>query len=66
MVTKFKLLGLSCLACQKVTQNRMGKIAGVTDVKVDLKTGMAEITAGRLITKEEVGKVLEGTTYQVA
>lgn len=65
MLTKLKLSGLTCPACQKLTQNRIRKIPGVTEVKVDLGSGEAEITADRTINNEEVAAALQGTPYQV-
>ncbi|MDO8515012.1 MAG: heavy metal-associated domain-containing protein [bacterium] len=65
MLTKIKLSGLTCPACQKLTQNRIGKIAGVSDVKVDLNSGEVQINADREITKEEVAAALQGTAYQI-
>ncbi|OGG05796.1 hypothetical protein A2872_03190 [Candidatus Gottesmanbacteria bacterium RIFCSPHIGHO2_01_FULL_42_12] len=65
MTTIIKLSNLTCPACQKVTQNRIGKISGVTEVKVDLVSGKAEINAGRVINNEEVTAALQGTPYQI-
>lgn len=65
MLTKFKLSGLTCPACQKVTQNLIGSIAGVKKVAVSLDTQVAEIEAEREITKDEVKEVLKDTHYRV-
>ncbi|MEK7127592.1 MAG: heavy metal-associated domain-containing protein [Patescibacteria group bacterium] len=65
MLTNIKLSGLTCPACQKLTQNRIGKIFGVTEVKVNLESGSAEIIADRIINNEEVAAALQGTPYQV-
>ncbi len=65
MLTSIKLSGLTCPACQKVTQNRISKISGVSGVKVDLGSQEAEINADRKITKEEVKAVLLGTPYEI-
>ncbi len=65
MITKTKLSGLTCSACQKVTQNRIGKITGVTEVKVDLGSGETEINADHAVTKEEIIEALKGTPYQI-
>ncbi len=65
MITTIKLNGLTCQACQKVTQNRIGKITGVNSVKVDLNSGLTEINANKEITREEVVKALEGTPYTI-
>ncbi len=64
MLTKIKLSGLTCPACQKLTQNRIGKIARVTEVKVDLESGEVEINADKIITREEINEVLSGTPYE--
>ena len=65
MITKSKLSGLTCPACKKVTENRIGKIAGVVEVKVDLGSGETEINADHSVTKEEIIEVLKGTPYQI-
>jgi len=65
MITKIKLSGLTCQACRKVTQNLIGKIHGVTQVKVDLESGQVEINGDRMINKEEVIQALQGTHYKV-
>lgn len=65
MITKIKLSGLTCPACQKVTQNLIGAISGVTNVSVDLGTGTTKIEATREISKEEVKEILKETHYKV-
>ncbi len=63
MITKVKLSGLHCQACQKLTSRMIGKINGVSVVEVDLDKSMAVVNADRLITLEEIKKSLEGTNY---
>lgn len=65
MITNIKLSGLTCPACKKLTEKRIGQILGVEKVDVNLNDGQATITADREITKEEINKVLEGTQYFV-
>ena len=65
MITKAKLSGLHCQACQKLTRLMLGKISGVTSVDVDLDKSEAVINAGREITLEELKKALVATNYQV-
>ena len=61
-----KLSGLTCLACKKVTEKRIGGISGVNKVEVSLDTGIATIAADREITKLEINQVFKDTPYQVA
>lgn len=65
MITKVKISGLTCPACKKVTEGRIGKIQDVMEVKVDLGSGEAEIDANRAISKNEITEALQGTHYQV-
>jgi len=63
--TKFQLSGLTCGACEKVISKRLQTIAGVEQVGVSSQSGIASVTASRIISKDEVIKVLEGTHYKV-
>lgn len=65
ITTTIKLSGLTCSACQKVTQKRISQIEGVHDVQVNLEASTAVITADRAIQSDEVIKALEGTHYHV-
>jgi hypothetical protein len=60
----FILKGLTCPACKKLTEKRIGTIADVTSVIVDLSSGQAEIISSRPIAIGEVNTVLRGTPYQ--
>jgi Cu+-exporting ATPase len=63
---KFKINGMHCPACKKLTEKRFSTIAGVTAVNVNLETGMAEIKANNTITKTQLDEVLSDTGYSVA
>jgi len=58
----FNFTGLTCDACARLIQKRLGKIEGVQDVSVDA-SGAATFSAPREISKEEVKKALAGTPY---
>jgi len=60
-----KLSGLTCPACKKVTEKRIGGLSGVSKIEVSLDSGIAEIEADREITKLEINQVLKDTPYQV-
>lgn len=61
----FKLKGLTCEACQKLTSRRIQRIPGVHAVTVDLASGIASLTADRNIARTEIQSSLEGTHYTV-
>lgn len=65
ITTTFKLSGLHCESCKKITEKRVKKIVGVSKVEANLETGELTITANRDIIYQEVIQVLEGTDYQV-
>jgi len=60
-----KLSGLTCPACKKVTEKRIGGLNGVSKVEVTLNSGIATIDADREITILEIKEVLKDTPYQV-
>ncbi|MCL5438890.1 MAG: heavy-metal-associated domain-containing protein [Patescibacteria group bacterium] len=61
----FKILGLSCDACKKLSEKRISSISGVESVKVDLGSGKTTVTAKREINLDELKKALEGTAYKI-
>jgi len=60
-----KLSGLTCPACKKVTEKKIGGLGGVSKVEVTVDSGVAVIDADRAITLLEMKEVLKGTPYQV-
>lgn len=60
-----KLSGLTCPACKKVTEKRLGGIEGVTKVEVAIDSGIAAIDANKEITILEIKEALKDTPYQV-
>jgi Cu+-exporting ATPase len=64
-ITKVKISGMTCHACQRVIENKVGKLQGVEKVKVFLNNGDAEITSDRDLSLEEVKQALIGTHYEV-
>lgn len=63
MEQTFKITGLHCEACTKLTAKRIKGIPGVTDAVVDLKSGKAEITADRELGIGELKTALTGSEY---
>lgn len=60
-----KLVGLTCPACKKVTEKRIGGIAGVDKVEVNVALGIAMIDSEKEISVATIQNVLQDTPYQV-
>ncbi len=60
----FKLEGLNCEACVKLSTNRFKKVPGVTEVSINLATGDTHVL-GDNFTLNDLKKSLEGTTYKI-
>ncbi len=64
-LTRVKISGLTCHACQKLVEKFLKRIEGVEHVHVDIQTGKTEVLADRIITHAEIEHALENTAYQV-
>lgn len=60
----FKLAGLTCSACKKVSEKRLGNIGGVNSVDVSLSTNLATIDVDRVLAVAEINEVLKDTPYR--
>ena len=49
MKSKFHISGMTCLNCQKTVSDKIKSYGGVLGVKVDLKSGIAEIDSNNLL-----------------
>lgn len=68
MISKnITLTGLTCGACAKVSEMKIGKIEGVEEVHITQTggEGKGSIWANREISLEEVQKALVDTHYQI-
>jgi len=59
----YKLLGLNCDACVKISTMKLKNVPGVHDVKIDSTSGKTEICAERHIELEELNESLRGTDF---
>lgn len=59
----FKITGLHCAACTKLTAKRLKGIPGVDDAIVHLENGKAEVHASREVSLNEVQTALTGSEY---
>ncbi|MDP2838319.1 MAG: heavy metal-associated domain-containing protein [Candidatus Moranbacteria bacterium] len=60
----FRITGMHCTACQKVSKLKLGTIEGVGEVTV-LQDGAATIMASRKLSLTEVQAALQGTEYKI-
>lgn len=58
------LTGLTCPACKKITEKRIGGLDGVTKVETTIDTGSVTIIASREISAQEINNVLKDTPYK--
>lgn len=65
LTQKIKIQGLTCEACVKLSTFKLKKIAGVTEAKIDFKTGLTEILADRVIDFIEITQAFANTNYSV-
>lgn len=61
---KFRLQGLHCEACVKLSTIRLKNISGVQEVKINLESGETTIVANRKLDFAEIEKVFLGTDYK--
>jgi copper chaperone CopZ len=59
----FKITGLHCEACTKLTAKRLKGIPGVDEALVHLENGKAEVWASREVSLGEVQTAFTGSEY---
>lgn len=64
MTQTFKISGMHCEACTKLTAKRIKTLPGVEYVMVDLEGGKADILASREVGLHEVKMALAGSEYK--
>ena len=62
----FRLSGLTCTACKKISEKRISAIPGVSAVEVDFNTGETVVRSIQPISHLDIESALEGTPYQVS
>lgn len=65
MQTTIKLSGLTCPACKKLIEKRLGTISGIDRVDVRVDLGEAVIDSDQVIQLSEIKEVLKDTPYQI-
>lgn len=58
--------GMTCGHCVSSVQEEVGKVAGVTDVTVDLASGLLTVNSDAPIDKVEIAAAVEEAGYDMA
>jgi copper chaperone len=65
-VAEYKIEGMSCGHCVSAVTAEVGAIDGVTDVKVDLSSGMVTVIATAPVDDKAVREAVDEAGYEVA
>lgn len=62
---KFKLSGLTCEACVKLVTSRFKKVPGVQEVKINLKSGEANVSSSADLDFGVLEESLKGSEFSI-
>jgi copper chaperone len=61
----YTLTGMTCSHCVSAVSAEVGRLSGVTDVRVDLATGAVTVTSERPTDDEAVTAAVDEAGYEV-
>lgn len=62
----YTVTGMTCAHCVGAVREEVGRIPGVTDVAVDLASGLVTITSERPVDDEDVRAMVDEAGYELA
>jgi copper chaperone CopZ len=62
----YTVTGMTCAHCVGAVREEVGRIPGVTDVAVDLASGLVTITSERSVDTEDVRAMVDEAGYELA
>jgi copper chaperone CopZ len=62
---EYTVTGMTCGHCVSSVKTEVGKIAGVTNVEVNLASGLVTVTSGTGVDDAAVGAAVEEAGYRV-
>ncbi|AXB41597.1 heavy-metal-associated domain-containing protein [Amycolatopsis albispora] len=62
----YTVTGMTCGHCVRTVTDEVGRIDGVTAVKVDLPTGAVVVTSTREVAVEDVRAAVDEAGYELA
>ncbi|MGI8451263.1 MAG: cation transporter [Streptosporangiaceae bacterium] len=63
--TTYTVTGMTCGHCASAVSAGIGKLAGVSDVQVDLPTGAVSVTSSALLAEAQVAAAVEEAGYEL-
>lgn len=66
MKETFHIKGMHCKSCEIILEEKIGKTAGVSEVKASTKTGVLEVITSSKIEKIEIIKAIQNAGYQIS
>ncbi|GAA4249745.1 heavy-metal-associated domain-containing protein [Dactylosporangium darangshiense] len=66
MLTTYTVTGMTCAHCVNAVSEELGRLEGVSDVRVDLPTGEVAVTSDRELNLDEVRAAVDEAGYAVA
>ncbi len=64
--TTYTVSGMTCGHCVQAVSTEVGRLAGVTDVQVDLATGAVTVTSDAPLEREAVAAAVDEAGYELA
>ena len=64
ITTTFGVTGMTCGHCVRSVKGELGKLDGVNDVAVDLKTGTVNITSSDELDRDAIKAAIDEAGYQ--
>jgi copper chaperone len=62
----YTVTGMTCAHCVVAVRTEVGRIPGVTDVAVDLRTGLVTVTSSGPVATEDVRAMVDEAGYDLA
>lgn len=62
--TTFGVIGMTCGHCVRSVKGELGKIDGVNEVAVDLKTGTVDVTSSNELDRDAIEAAIDEAGYQ--
>lgn len=63
--TTYAVTGMTCEHCVAAVSTEMGKLPGVTDVRVDLPSGIVTVTSNAPLADADVDAAVEEAGYEL-
>jgi copper chaperone len=65
-IQTFTVSGMTCGHCVQAVTSELAKLPGVSNVSVDLSTGVATVESSRALDSSEVGAAVDEAGYELA